>query len=228
MSSHAGPKLASSAPITSFDVANKKIYSGSGTSLVGLGVSLETGSITGAPTYNNNGYFSFNGTGQFIDCGTNKITGSSAFALTAWCQTTAVNKYSAAISLGTSVASSCAYLGTVATAQLGTSNSIGGGFYGQNIGTGVTTTNTWVYLAMTYAGGANGLVTFYVNGSSVYSVASGITPTLTSTSYKIGRLGTDTIYDWSGLIAVTRVYNKAISAAEIAQNFRALRGRFGL
>ena len=35
-------------------------------------------------------------------------------------------------------------------------------------------------------------------------------------------------YRMNGKIAITRIYNKVLSTAEIAQNYNAFRGRFGL
>jgi len=37
-----------------------------------------------------------------------------------------------------------------------------------------------------------------------------------------------TDYPFGGNIAITRIYNKALTAAEVLQNYNALKGRFGL
>jgi hypothetical protein len=45
---------------------------------------------------------------------------------------------------------------------------------------------------------------------------------------QIGRDQNDTPYYFNGRIDVGRVYNRGLSAAEVQQNFNALRGRYGL
>jgi hypothetical protein len=145
----------------------------------------------------------FDGTGDYIDIISNPITTTNPFTLSAWINTDVVNKYSGAIAIGPSGTNLSAYIGTVATAQVGTSNSLGGGFYGANYGTGVTTTGAWKHLAMTFAGGSNGAVNVYVDGVSLVNTTR--TPNLSGTAAKIGRIGTDTTYDFDGSIDEARI-----------------------
>jgi hypothetical protein len=93
-------------------------YSNNGT------VSGATWSSSGG--WNGTGVYTFNGSGQYIDAGSNPITGTDAFTLAAWINTTTVTEYSGAVMIGNSASTEGAYIGTVATAQQGTSNSIGG------------------------------------------------------------------------------------------------------
>jgi hypothetical protein len=44
----------------------------------------------------------------------------------------------------------------------------------------------------------------------------------------IGYESGTTAYTWNGEIALFQIYNKALTASEIQQNFNALRGRFGI
>jgi hypothetical protein len=88
--------------------------------------------------------------------------------------------------------------------------------------------DTWYHLTGTYNGLINSL---YVNGSLVSSVdvvKSGIPD---SGSWQIGggvAFGGNTGKYGKGEIPVAKIYNRALSAAEIQQNFNALRGRYGL
>lgn len=210
------------------DAANPRSYPGNGTNWYDLSSSKMTGVLTGSPTYNSNGYFTFNGAGAYVECGTNTITGSSAFTLSSWFNTATVSKYSGAITIGTSGTGTSAYIGTVNATQVGTSQSIGGGFYSNNWGTGVTTLNTWLQIVFTYAGGASGLSTFYVNGIVKLNQNYSGTPNIASTYTRIGRIGIDTLYDVNGSIGIAQIYNRALTAAEVSQNFQALRGRYGI
>jgi hypothetical protein len=154
--------------------------------------------------------YSFSGSGQYIDAGANPITGASPFTLAAWIDTSQVSRYSGALTIGASGGGTSAYIGTVNTAQVGTSNSIGGGFYGTNVGSGIATTGQWVHVAMTFDGTTG---TMYVNGTATNTFP--YTPALAGTYLRIGRIGSDTTYDFSGSIDDVRLYSRALSAAEV-------------
>lgn len=62
-------------------------------------------------------------------------------------------------------------------------------------------------------------------GSAVYKSAASTT---TFTIGKAGSAGGDSGYPWKGRIAVSKIYNRALSASEIKQNFEALRGRYSI
>ena len=86
--------------------------------------------------------------------------------------------------------------------------------------------NEWTYVAITFE---NQSVKYYVNGASVGSSS----VTKTSIVYAannpvfIGRNASGG-ESFEGRIGTIKVYNKALTAAEISQNFNSLRGRFGI
>ncbi len=209
--------------ITSGLVGYWKLDDNLGTSVMDFSGNGNSGSKAGNPTATSScwagGCYLFNGAGDYIDIGNNTILGSSAFTLSAWINPTAINKYSAALMIGNSAAGQSAYIGTIATAQVGTSNSIGGGFYGINYGSGVTSANKWVHVAMTFSGGADGSANIYIDGENKLTATS--TPNLGSATRRIGRIGTDTIYDFPGKIDDVRIYNRALAPAEINTIYRA-------
>lgn len=193
-------------------VASVMDFSGNATSGAVVGATATSSCLAG-------GCYSFNGSGDYIDLGSNPILGNTTFTLSGWINTNSVNKYSGAVAIGNSAVGQLAYIGTVETAQVGSSNSIGGGFYGTNYGSGIVSTNKWVYVAMTFAGGVDGAVNLYVDGEIKASATS--TPNLGSATRRIGRTGTDTSYDFSGKIDDVRIYNRALSAAEVDTIYRA-------
>ena len=97
---------------------------------------------------------------------------------------------------------------------------IAGGSYAESFGTSALSTNGWVHLATTYDGSA---LRLYVNGSQVSSVAKSGS---ILTSDNPLQLGGDSIYGqyFSGLIDEVRVYNRALSAAEIQSDMNASLG----
>jgi len=74
-----------------------------------------------------------------------------------------------------------------------------------------------------------GLVTLYVNGSLSNSGISNIGNTLDANpKIKIGSGDDFPAFSFGGSIATTLIYNRAITAAEVLQNYNAQKGRFGL
>ncbi len=112
------------------------------------------------------------------------------------------------------------------------SSSIRLSFFDYNSGYGFNTvngntilvTNQWYHLGF-IKNGTSG--TFYVQGSQD-GTSTGINKTYTDTGYVIGGGYRDSSHYLSGNIASTQIYNRALSTAEITQNYNATKGRFGL
>jgi hypothetical protein len=108
-----------------------------------------------------------------------------------------------------------------------------GGYYGGNgdwhlAGTLEPVINTWYCMAVTYDG-TN--VKFYVNGALNGTTASAVTPGSSGLGMHIGERWDAPFYPQSfldGSVPVVRLYNRGLSAAEIAENFNALRDRYGV
>ena len=93
--------------------------------------------------------------------------------------------------------------------------------------TSFMTVNAWNHIVCTYASGNK--IT-YINGVQAGGL-SGITGTLNTggTNQYIGKYGAaGNNYPFNGRIAESRVYNIALSAAQVLQNYNATKGRFGL
>ena len=68
---------------------------------------------------------------------------------------------------------------------------------------------------------------FYLNGVEIYSDTNVISGQNTTSPVAIGGYSNGT-YATVGAMHMYSLYNRALSAAEVAQNFNALRGRYGL
>ena len=171
-------------------------------------------------TYAADNTFSFNGnaSSNYIDCGNAtglQITG--AITIDAWVKPTAYTN------LGNIVAKNgnSAYRFRL--------DSTAGGLWwyvsGNAIQGGSAPLNTWSYL--TVSGDSSGLYA-YINGVLVASNAVAYAPSaVTGGNLIIGALsaGSETFI---GTIAAVKMYNRALSADEVKQNFNALRGRYGI
>ena len=87
----------------------------------------------------------------------------------------------------------------------------GGGTFGTTVGTSALPVNTWTHLAVTYD---KTTVRLYVNGTQVSSLAA--TGAIASSTNPLS-IGSDAIWGqyFSGLIDDVRVYNTALTAAQI-------------
>ena len=88
------------------------------------------------------------------------------------------------------------------------------------------TVSAWNHIVCTYNGSSK---ISYVNGVQVASVAASGTLSTGGTNQYIGKYGNaGNNYPFNGRIAESRVYNIALSAAQVLQNYNATKGRFGL
>jgi hypothetical protein len=89
------------------------------------------------------------------------------------------------------------------------------------------TLNTWQHFAISHLGSAQ-TVTFYKNGASIGSSGNMLSPiAATGSSACIGNNFAGQ-FNFDGTIGTVRVYNKALSATEIAQIYNATKSRYGL
>ena len=206
------------------DAAQSTSYSGAGTNLVNLINPSINGTLTNSPTYNASGSFSFNGTTQFITFGDNldligfNISGSIWVNLTSFDAT-----FSPLID---KLASGGNYRFFV-----NPSGTIGFGIRGAgNVYEAISTptailTGAWYNLAFTFQGT---VISIYVNGTVVTSgTLTTITRADTTSHLKIGYSDNNARF-LNGLVSQAQLYNRALTAVEVQQNFNALRRRYGI
>ena len=89
--------------------------------------------------------------------------------------------------------------------------------------------NTWIILTQTTSSNANSTLT-YVNGTIYSNLSLGAFNASLSNGngYLIGRGYYGGVVNYNGRVAYLKVYNRVLSAAEVRQNFNAIRGRFGI
>jgi hypothetical protein len=86
--------------------------------------------------------------------------------------------------------------------------------------------NQWTHLVGTYNGSVSRA---YINGVEVWNAS--LTGTIPSATYYIGTYGgtiVDDTHNFHGYIPVAKIYNRALTAEEVYQNYNASKRRFGL
>lgn len=222
--------------ILNYDIANFRSYSGSGNTINNIIQSSFGATLSNSPTYSsgNRGFLTFaRASSQF---GTFPHFGSilTNFTVEAWYWINSLPSDTTVQALVTQQFTSGKInfsLGFNGTRGSGTADTkINGGFFDTTwqLTDGFTPViNTWYQSVVTYDGT---IIIQYTNGSQIGST----TPnnpapsigTQTNFNYLMRRWDTTNFID--GRLAVVRIYNRALSASEITQNFNANRERFGI
>ncbi len=232
------PKVVTSNLVLYLDAANPKSYSESGTIWSDISGTLNNGTLTNAPTFNtaNSGYFSFNGTNQYCAISytptltpTEQISTESFAYLADWniltsmriLSKTQTGGYSITINDGAPISSG--YMGILAY--------IGGSYRAARVALN-TLSSGWHHFVGTFDGQ---YLRFYVDGNNVDTYNHASTSTISYSNNNVFVIGAEPGAGssiaggyFTGSISNVKVYNRALTAAEISQNFNANRGRFGI
>jgi hypothetical protein len=227
MSAYGGPDIVDSDLILALDAGNARSYPGTGTTWADLSGNGGTGTLVGSPTYSstNGGSLVFSGTNYATAATANSLFnfGTGNFSMFMWIKCAATNNY---ITIG-SLDNSASGNGIVFYGQTGS------GYFRTwvagvvNVGTIVVCSGNWINIGITRS---SGTVIQYVNGlsNSTFTAANSL---LTNQTLALGSNYSSRAGDYAGFpgnIANVNIYNRALSAAEVLQNYNALRGRYGL
>jgi len=210
------------------DANDKSSYRGTGTVWTDLSKGGNNGTLTNGPTFSstNGGAIVFNGSNNYINCGTNLSFTTTGFSICAWVYPTSATSYRTVFNKGdgTSAAGSQYEL----MASFAGSNKFQfdvfiGGTRTDTVSPSTYTLNRWHYVCGTRSGSLN---TLYENGASTKTVTIAGTLNTTANTTKIGIAGAT--LPFAGNIAVAQIYNRALTAAEVLQNYASAKSRFGL
>jgi hypothetical protein len=218
------------------DAGNLVSYGGTGTTWKDLTANAFNGTLTNGPTYSSDsgGCIVFDGADDMVRVTRVSPMGTSyEWTTEAWIKWSNVGYTSWMTIIDSGNYSSASnYMMWISsdTPQkvLATYENTGGWQYG----TIPLNANTWYHVVITKRAGTSGVqnspVRFFVNG--VFDVQRNYTYTDTSTTNDlgVGLTPTNQSYPMNGKIAQAKVYNRALSDAEVTQNYNAQRGRFGI
>jgi hypothetical protein len=212
--------------VLNLDAGNIYSYGGAGTTFYDVSPTALSWTINNA-TYNpsDTKYFSYNGSSSWLESSTSAAYDSQTITMECWFYPTTLAQDGFLFEKG----------------QVNTQYSMflysGNVFYFRTISTSTEnltftpsaylTANAWNHIICTYGAGTK---TIYVNGVQI-AQQTGLTGTLPTgqTNQYIGKYGNaGNNYPFNGRIGESRVYNIALSAAQVLQNYNATKGRFGL
>lgn len=235
------PSVITSGLVLYLDAANRRSYPGSGTTWFDLSGQGNHSTLVNGTSFNNNngGRMAFNES----SVSTPITTTYQNFTLLAWFINTTSSKTSRCIFSKNSFFATATNDWPVAIflSDSGTTVSInitsGISFFitnpseGSVISGSLGPVNSWNCVVATYN---QSILNLFINGSLAASANNTISlPNNTGRVWTIGnsplpRDGGATQTQYNGSMAIAQIYNRALSANEVSQNFNATRGRFGI
>ena len=228
----AGPDISESGLVLALDAGNPKSYPGSGTTWTDLSGNGNTGTLTNGPTYSSDtgGNLGFDGVNDYVGCGNDASInfGTGDFTVSVWFKrfsnaTTNLRLLSKAAGSDTANAANAGFC--FFGSNTGISFAVNPTAARTIIGAASYSLNEWVNVVGLVERGVS--MRTYKNASLVASTTAPSGSVSGTTSLFIGN-NTGVNLFWAGEIAQVQLYNRALTASEIQQNFNATRGRFGI
>jgi hypothetical protein len=213
-----------------YDPSITASYPGSGTTINNLASTVLPGTMSNI-TYANP-YFTYNGTNSQVSIPDNSVLepGSGSWTMEVWVnQTNSGNDVVLGKFAPGGVAASVSYSirTTVTTYYAQFGDGLGNYVNSSNI---VGTLNTWYQIVYVWKNGATKTLETYKNGVSVGSVNHTLNSLLnSSTNLYLGSYNNGEYSQWfDGKIGITRLYNTALTSADVLQNYNADKSKYGL
>ncbi len=208
------PNIVSTGLLVNVQAGNTSSYPGSGTTwtnlIDGTGYTITSGTYSSA----NGGSIVFNGTSTFVAIGTPLSSGTN-YTLEAWV-------YATSVASSHNIISSSNNVFWIAAGTL--YGGVGGSY--QLVSSANFPTNVWKHVVLTFNDTTN-TMTLYINGTAV-NQNTNVTLSYIGETLRIGShiSGATPVSFWTGNIAQARVYNTALSAANVLTNFNATKGGY--
>jgi hypothetical protein len=232
------PRIVTDGLVLALDAANTKSYPGSGTTWFDRSGNGNNGTLVNGPTFSsgNGGSISFDGINDQGSLPTLSST-SNGFSISLW------------INSGRWALPECPCANTSGIVDWSTDYwnyaaivaNTGGPYFviynqsasptGATVGFGVSTINTWFHLTATFGPSPGGTLRTYTNG--VFYGSNGLpglggeftvtaAPSICAYNRHCGNCYLD------ANVSQVQIYNRALTASEVLQNYNATKGRFGL
>ena len=236
--------------VLNLDAAKRDSYPTTGTTWRDISGNQNNGTLTNGPTFNsdNGGSIVFDGTNDYVNLSdpTSLRLGTSNFTINLWFLTTNSSSTTALIVKRQSINPF-----NFVNIGIGTGVNTGGGgsdfTSSKKIRFGIRADNSNQYLANTtndIIDGQwknitlvrnSGTIALYINNviqslDVVYNLGTGISSNISVSSYNwsVGAVGDISVQYLTGNIPIVQIYNKALTATEVLQNYNATKGRYGL
>ena len=222
MSLSHSPQISLNGLVLCLDAANRKSYPTTGTTWTDLSGRGNNGTLVNGVGYNgsNGGSLSFDGVDDYVNIPYNSILNSSTtFTVDFWFKSNNISKEQ--VFFSTSAPSPVSgYHIEVYSSKIILQVYPGGTF---TFSSQTLSSNTFYNVSVTYN---SGNIIYYINGASAGTANYTFTPS--NIDAAIGKSTYNVPFYVDGNIPSFKFYNRALSAAEIKQNYNTLKSRYGL
>jgi hypothetical protein len=215
---HDFPPIVTNGLVLNIDAGFTPSYPTSGTTWYNLN-GTNNGTLTNGPTFNNNGYITFDGVDDYVLGGSNLgISGDTSLSISYFARWDGA-------SFSTNFPSGVGN-NTVSNTNRGLSTTWSNGRIALDFwvnrfrATSALIVQTWYYVVFTKSPGLIGSTSkLYVNGKEVAGAVEGTntTPNILDSPFVVGRL--DSTRWFNGRISSSQIYNRTLSESEILQNY---------
>jgi hypothetical protein len=226
--------LTTSGLVLYYDPSSVSSYPGSGTTITDLSGNSRNGTMSNIS--HTSPYFTYNGSSSQISVADNAALepGSGDWTVEVWVNQAVsgndvvLGKFNAG-GLSSNVGYSIRTTGTSFYAQYGSGAGSGATLI-QNSTTHVGTIGTWYQIVYVFTNVAANTFQTFVNGNSIGSVGHSLASILnTSTNLYIGSYNNGEYAQYfDGKIGITRLYNRALTSAEVLNNYNVDKSKYGL
>lgn len=216
-----GPKIVTNGLVLCLDAGNSKSYPGSGNTWFDLSGNNRNATINGSPTFTS-GYFDITSDSTYISLSNSGLVPrTNDFTYSCWIRFDTVDALDTIFENGS-------WTDTLLFRYQSSNNAFNVYAEGSFIGSffWVASLNTWINIVFKRE---NSICSAFINNIQIGSTISMSTDiNLTNNNLWLMRSQHSTGQFTDGKISIFSIYNKALSSAEITQNYNALKGRFNL
>lgn len=217
------------------DAGDTNSYAGSGTTWSDLSGNNYNATLVSSPTFNSSGYFTFDGSTDYATLGNISgldIGNGNDITVSVWLKTNSVVSKALISKYQTDTAEGGWVINLLNTGvvNIGLKDSAGNSITKSSVGT--VNNSVWREVSVIFRGSAGGAVSIYIDGNfdSDSSTLAGNRAN-NSRALLIGGVHTPTNVinpQYSGDISIVKIYNTALTAQQILNNYNGTKGRFGL
>jgi hypothetical protein len=214
------PKIVTDGLVFAVDAANTKSYPGSGTTIYDLSGNGNNGTLTNGPTFDSDGYITFDGSDDVI-IGPN--INPPSITVEVWKKWTTVSDDWLITNQVSPTDSSKGYYIRIDSPSYDMRFYAGTGGSAKIVATTIEL-NKWYHVVGNIDANSTNL---YVNGELVSTTSGGIIDYTGVQGLTIGADNTNQ-RNTPGPVGPIKIYDRALTAQEVLQNYNSLKSRFGL
>jgi len=231
-------KIVTSGLVLNLDAGNVSSYPGTGTTWSDLTVNNNNTTLLNSPTFssNNSGYFTFNGTNQSANSvSTINLSSTNAISISLWFKVSGTSLYifnEFSSNFNNNANSFFFDINEVATGKISFADIGVSSLYNQVQTVNTYNDNKWHNLCVVSNRALNASNHNFIYVDGVLDTVQGSLNNANNSNYGNYTMyffsRANTTYFTNGNLSSYLLYNRALTAQEVSQNFNVLRGRYGI